>query len=301
MSKVVLAAVAVLFLASISHANPVAAAGRSDCLSLRSKILGHSVGYCILLPPSYDAEKTRRYPVLYLLHGLGDDEQILIHSGGFNIIQDLWDRKQLGEFLIVSPAGGASFYINSHDGRSRYEDFLIQEFLPLIEQRYRTAPGRASRAVAGISMGGYGALHLAFRHANIFGSVGAHSAALIEKLPVINSTGSRKAARVQFLGSVFGTPVDPIFWKQNDPIAIARTADLTGLHIYFDCGADDDYGFEVGVQALDKVLTSRHIVHEFHIYPGRHNWIYVAEHLPALLQFHSSVFASTSSHGRASP
>ncbi|HXN21623.1 MAG TPA: alpha/beta hydrolase-fold protein [Candidatus Dormibacteraeota bacterium] len=301
MNRVVLASLAALFTASIAFADRMPATGRSDCLSVPSKILGHPVAYCVLLPPSYDADKTRRYPVLYLLHGLGDNEQVLIHSGGFNLIQDLWDRHQLGEFLVVSPAGAGSFYINSHDGHSRYEDFFIQDFLTLIQQRYRTLPGRASRGIAGISMGGYGALHLAFRHARIFGSVGAHSAALIEKLPVMNSTDSRQLTRRQFLGNVFGAPVDPIFWKQNDPIAIARSANLAGLQIYFDCGSDDDYGFDAGAQALDKVLTSRHIPHEFHLYPGGHSWIYFAEHLPALLQFHSSVFTSASAHGRAAP
>jgi S-formylglutathione hydrolase FrmB len=75
---------------------------------------------------------------------------------------------------------------------------------------------------------------------------------------------------------------------------IARTASLAGLQIYFDCGSEDDYGFDVGAVALDKMLASRHIPHEFHLYPGGHNWVYVAEHLPALLQFHFRVFESAS-------
>jgi S-formylglutathione hydrolase FrmB len=117
----------------------------------------------------------------------------------------------------------------------------------------------------------------------------------------MNSTGSRQLARTRIFGSVFGAPVDPVFWKQNDPIAIARYADLAGLQIYFDCGSDDDYGFDAGAQALDKGLTSRRIPHEFHLYPGGHSWIYFAEHLPALLQFHSSVFASAGMRGRGGP
>ena len=72
----------------------------------------------MLLPPSYDSDKTRRYPVLYSLHGLGGNEQELINSGGWDLIQDLWDKKQIGEFLIAAPAGGRSFYINSRDGRA---------------------------------------------------------------------------------------------------------------------------------------------------------------------------------------
>lgn len=301
MNRAVLAVSAALLLASLATAHPMPATGRADCLSWRSKILGHPVGYCVLVPPGYDAGKTGRYPVLYLLHGLGDNEQMLIHSGGFNLVEDLWDRHQLGEFLIVTPAADASFYVNSRDGRQRYEDFFMQEFLPLIEQRYRTRPGRASRGIAGISMGGYGALHLAFRHPHIFGSVGALSAALLEKPPVINSTDSRQLARVRILGNVFGAPLDPAFWKQNDPLTIARTANLAGLQIYFDCGTDDEYGFDAGAQALDKILIARHIPHEFHVYPGGHSWVYFAEHLPALLKFHFRAFASAPPRAGSTP
>jgi hypothetical protein len=88
----------------------------------------------------------------------------------------------------------------------------------------------------------------------------------------------------------FGDPPDAAYWTQQSPITIAKTASLAGLHIYFDCGDQDDYGFEIGATALDKVLTSRHIAHEFHIYPGRHDAQYFAAHLPASLQFHSRLF-----------
>jgi S-formylglutathione hydrolase FrmB len=285
-------AAAALLLGCILAPQTLGAAVRAECLSAPSKVLSHPVAYCVILPPGYDAEKTRRYPVLYLLHGLGDNEQVLIHSGGFNLVQDLWERRQLGEFLIVTPDGGSSFYINSRDGRLRYEDFFLQEFLPQIEKRYRTQSGRACRGIAGISMGGYGALHLAFRHPELFSSVGTHSAALLEKLPRVTVSDSRQTARSRIFGDVFGSPLDPAFWKQNDPLTIVRTARLAGLHIYFDCGSEDDYGFDAGAVVLDKTLRSRHISHEFHLYPGGHNWVYVAEHLPGLLQFHFRSFES---------
>jgi S-formylglutathione hydrolase FrmB len=116
-------------------------------------------------------------------------------------------------------------------------------------------------------------------------AVGAHSAALIEKLPNINTHNSRQMSQLRVLGDAFGSPFDPAFWNQNEPITIARAANLAGLKIYFDCGSEDDHGFESGAAALDKLLTSRHVPHEFHLYPGGHDWIYFAEHLPALLEF----------------
>jgi S-formylglutathione hydrolase FrmB len=286
---------------SLLGSSAALATGRAECVSLPSKILARTVPYCVLLPPSYDAEKTRRYPILYLLHGLGDNEEMLVHSGGMNLVEDLWEQHQLGEFLMVTPAGGASFYINSHDGKRRYEDFFLQEFMPGVEKRYRAQAGRGGRGIAGISMGGYGALHMAFRHPQLFAAVGAHSAALMEKMPNISAENSRQIGRLRVLGDAFGSPFDPAFWNQNDPEAIARTAKLAGLKIYLDCGSEDDYGFDAGAAALDKLLTSRHIPHEFHLYPGGHNWSYFAEHLPALLEFQFHAFQTPLYHHSSHP
>jgi S-formylglutathione hydrolase FrmB len=267
-----------------------ATTGRVECNSLPSKILAHPVNYCVILPPSYDADKTRKYPVLYFFHGLGDNEQMFIHAGGFNLVEDLWEHGQLGEFLIATPNAGGSFYINSRDGAVRYEDFLVQEFLPGIESRYRTRAGRANRAVSGVSMGGYGALHLAFRHPELFSSVSAHSPAIVDRLPAFTAPTQGGSIRTRILGGTFGSPPDPAFWDRNSPLTLARTSNLAGLKIYFDCGDHDDFGFETGATALDRILTSRRIPHEAHIYPGRHDWPYFAEHLPASLQFHSKLF-----------
>ncbi|MGB8323618.1 MAG: alpha/beta hydrolase-fold protein, partial [Candidatus Acidiferrum sp.] len=130
----------------------------------------------------------------------------------------------------------------------------------------------------------------AFRHPQLFASVSAHSPALIDKLPAFLGTEGPGAPRSRRQQAPFGDPPDAAYWTQQSPITIAKTANLAGLHIYFDCGDQDDYGFEIGATALDKVLTSRHIAHEFHIYPGRHDAQYFAAHLPASLQFHSRLF-----------
>jgi S-formylglutathione hydrolase FrmB len=281
-----------LFLVSLLAFDPPAiAAGRADCLSMPSRILARAVPYCVLLPPDYDLQKTRRYPVLYFLHGLGDNEQTLVNSGGFNLIEDLWEQNQLGEFLIVTPAGDRSFYINSHDGRQRYEDCFIQEFLPTLERRYRVRAERRYRGISGVSMGGYGALRLALRHPDLFGSVSAHSAMLLEALPKARITGQQEETIAGMLGGVFGSPVDPAFWDRNNPFTIVRNNTRRPLpSIYFDCGTEDDYTFNAGAQAFHDLLASRGIRHEFHLYPGGHNWSYVAQHLAASLQFHSRAF-----------
>jgi S-formylglutathione hydrolase FrmB len=265
-------------------------AERIECNRLPSKILGHPVRYCVVLPTSFDTDKTRQFPILYFLHGLGGNEQFAMESGTWNLLQDMRERHELKDFLLATPDAGSSFYIDSKNGAVRYEAFLLEEFFPYIEKHYRVAPGRANRAISGISMGGYGALHLAFRHPQLFSAVSAHSAALIEKLPNFIGPAGARSPRAHALQDTFGNPPDAAFWDKNSPIELARTANLAGLHIYFDCGDEDDYGFEAGAAALDKVLTSRHIAHEFHIYPGRHDAVYFASHLPASLEFHSKLF-----------
>lgn len=283
----IFAAIFVLFFVAARPAH--GALGRIECNAMRSAILHRTVRYCAILPPSYDSRKTRHFPVLYFLHGLGENEQMMVNSGAWNLIEDLWEQHQLGEFLIVTPAGDTSFYINSHDGHVRYEDFFLHEFLPFIERTYRIQHGRRSRAIGGISMGGYGALHLAFAHPELFASVSANSAALLDKLPNVKFSNQGSPVFLRVL-SPFGAPFDPAYWRRNDPLALARRANFAGLKIYFDCGTEDDYGFEAGARMLDEILKSRNVPHEFHLYPGGHDWQYFAAHLPAALQFDSRAF-----------
>ena len=132
-------------------------------------------------------------------------------------------------------------------------------------------------------MGGYGALRFAFRHPQLFGSVSAHSAALIEKLPRTELDSSSEDIVQRALGKAFGTPFDRAFWDRNNPFTIVRAAPPpAGMQIYFDCGTEDEFGFYRGAQAFHDLLVSRKIPHEFHLYPGGHDWGYFAEHLPSI-------------------
>lgn len=268
------------------------AAGRAECSTVASKILGRSVPYCILLPPSYDSQKTRRYPVFYFLHGLGENAQVLLNSGGWDLIQDLWGQHKIGEFLIVTPDAGNSFYINARNGHDNYQNFFIREFLPYIERRYRAGRARRDRGIGGVSMGGYGALRFAFLYPQLFAAVTAHSAALIE-MPQRQVTLSPTEAQAltQFVGSAFGTPFNRVYWNRESPFTIVKTHPRpTGLKIYFDCGTSDTFGFNRGAEKFHQLLDSRGIPNEFHLYPGGHNWAYFAQHLPASLEFQSRAF-----------
>lgn len=273
---------------------------RIDCNTLNSRTLGETVHYCVLLPPGYDtavaSHASQRYPVLYYLHGLGENEQTLFKSGGWNLVEDLRQQHKIGDFLIVTPEAKGSFYINSADGKVQYSDFFLHEFIPYIESKYRIRRGRAARAISGISMGGYGALRFAFANPELFSSVSAQSAALMTESPRELSAAMRSGMPLgELLGSVFGNPINAPHWKQNDPFLIAKqnkTA-IGKLAIYFNCGRDDEFSFEVGAQALDTQLQVLGIKHEFHLYPGNHGATYFLSHLGETMQFHWKAFENS--------
>ncbi len=274
---------------------PAFAQGRIDCSSLQSKILKRAVHYCVQVPGNYDKAPNARYPVLYYLHGLGDNEQSFSRSGGWTLIEDLREHGKIGDFLIVAPEGGASFYINSADGEQRYSDFFLREFLPYIEKKYRIQPGREARAVTGISMGGYGALRFAFAFPELFSAVSAQSPALIVESPEeLNELGRSRPEAAEALAPLIGDPINISHWKANDPFTLLKKNKnaLKTTAIYFNCGQSDDYGFEAGAAALDKQLTSQGIAHEYHPYPGGHSMNYFLSHLAEVIEFHSRAFAT---------
>jgi len=273
------------------------AQSRIQCDALSSQILKYPVHYCVYLPASYDTGATKtvpeHYPVLYFLHGLGDNEKTLFNSGGWTLLDDLRQEHKLGDFLIVAPEGRRSFYINSADSSVRYSDFFLQEFIPLIEKKYRIAKGRSNRAISGISMGGYGALRFAFSHPEMFSAVSAQSAALITESPQDLDTAARSGAPLgKMLADVFGNPIDSSHWKNNDPFVLAQknAAALKRLAIYFNCGQDDNYGFEKGAAALHEELQKEGVKHEYHLYPGDHSLTYFLVHFSEVMEFHSRAF-----------
>ena len=232
--------------------------------------------------------------MLYFLHGLGQNEQTLFNTGGWNLIEDLRRQHKVSDFLIVAPEGRRSFYINSVDDSFRYSDFFLQEFMPYIQSRYRVTDGREGRAITGISMGGYGALRFAFAHPELFSAVSAQSAALITQTPQeIDETEISGAPLGRLLGVAFGQPVNVLHWKENSVFNLAKreTASLRRVAIYFNCGNADDYGFEDGATALHHQLQAEGIKHEFHLYSGDHSLPYFLTHMDEVMEFHSRVFA----------
>jgi len=240
--------------------------------------------FAIQFPPSYDRDAKRRFPVLYFLHGMFGSELEFQRRGVAAAVNKLRDDGKVGEFIIVSPAGENSFYLNSKNG-VRYEDAIVNDLIPYIEKTYRTIGTPAGRAIQGISMGGFGALLLAFKHPALFSSVTTHSAALFEELPKPSGADRRSQFMSRLIGNIFGDPPDDEFFKVNNPMYLAEVnaaaIKKAGIRIYFDCGEQDRYGFQESNKAMDARLTKAGIAHEFHLFPGSHGWEYmisVADH-----------------------
>jgi len=217
-----------------------------------------------------------------------------VQSGGWGLIDDLRQQHKVGDFLMVAPEGWASFFINSADGHDRYSDFFLSEFLPYIETHYRVIRDRKSRGVTGLSMGGYGALRLAFAHPELFGSVSAQSAAVItESLQQLNADVRSAGPLGRLLGGVFGNPVNVAHWQQNNPFDLARKnqIQLRTQAIYINCGQQDEYGFAAGATQMHKQLLAEGIRHEFQLYPGGHNADYFLSHMGETIEFHWHAFA----------
>ena len=266
--------------AQAPQAAPAAAAalGRVEYTEFESAALGQKVRCAISLPASYDAKKQQRYPVVIFLHGLNNDERSWEKEGMQARLEALRAAGKVGDFIVAMPFGANSFYLNAKDG-ARYEDAVVKDFLPFVDKTYRTLAKPSARVVEGISMGGYGALLIAFKHPEAFAGVAAHSAALFDELPAApaDQADRRAGFRYALATKLFGTPPDLAYFQANNPLALARAnaAQIKRLKIYFDVGDHDRYGFQGGNQKLDAALTEAGVRHEFTLAPGDHGWSFL--------------------------
>ena len=264
---------------------PLAAAPASGEVrpgTFASAALGRDVAYVVDLPPSYATATSRKYPVVYALHGLFEGSGFWEGRGLAAILQRLRETGAVPELLVVPVDGGNSFYVNAAAGR--YEDLLAKDLMAHVEGTYRVVPGRAGRALLGISMGGYGALHIAFDQPGLVAAVATHSAMLLEAIPSAEQ-GARRGQMAAF-HQVFGDPIDAALWAANDPLALARKLDpKTAPALFLDCGADDRYGLASGHRELHRILEERGVAHAFELPPGDHGYEFVRARLEKSLRF----------------
>ena len=246
-------------------------------LHFASAILGKDVNYAVYLPPDY-ATSTRRYPVVYLLHGFTDNESAWVQFGEVNLAADrAIAEREIPPLIIVMPDGGVAWYINDYQNKVRYEDMFVQEFIPHIDATFRTRPEREFRGVAGLSMGGWGTLVFAMKHPELFSACAAFSAGVWtdDEFAAMN-----QQAYERVVGAVFGPQLagrdrlTPHF-RRYSPLHLAKTLpedSLKRVRYYIDCG-DDDF-LSGGNSALHLALRDRKIPHEYRVRDGGHSWSY---------------------------
>ena len=256
-----------------------------DNLSLSSDILGGDRHYAIYLPPDYDSS-SRSYPVLYLLHGGGDDHAGWIQFGEVLRIADkAINEGKATPMVIAMPDAntGRRGYFNDITGEWRYEDFFFEEFIPYIESTYRIRAEKRYRAVAGLSMGGGGSLMYSLHRPEMFSSSAPLSAyqgplTLEEYRERLGATDASDAE------------VEAYFRQHSALLLIENMPDeqRDAVRWYIDCG-DDDFLYE-GNSLVHIAMRKREIPHEFRVRDGGHTWTYWRESLPAVLEFVSQAF-----------
>jgi S-formylglutathione hydrolase FrmB len=229
------------------------------------------VSYAVDVPASYDGD-TRRYPVVYALHGLFESPGFWEGRGLSDALARLRARGGFADFIVVAVEGGNSFYVNGPAGR--HEDVVTRDAIAFVEKTFRVVPGREGRGLLGVSMGGYAALRIALSEPDRFSVVVTHSAMLLTKPP----TAADGAGRFQMaaMQRVFGDPIDPQRWAAADPLALAETADPKRVPaLSLDCGAQDRYGLAAGHRELERRLRARGVEARVETPPGDHGYEYV--------------------------
>jgi len=258
-----------------------------DNLSMTSKILKGERKYAIYLPPGYETS-ARSYPVLYLLHGGGDDQTGWVQFGEVQHITDKAIANGTSTpMIIVMPDAntGTRGYVNTANGEWRYEDFFFQEFVPFIEKTYRIKAEKKYRAVAGLSMGGGGSFYYALHHPEMFSAACPLSASAgpltLQDAKDRLQRQNQKATDAQM----------EAWYKQYSSLELVNNMpddQKKAVRWYIDCGDDD--GLSEVNSLVHIAMRKKEIPHEFRIYNGGHTWTYWRNALPTVLEFISQGF-----------
>lgn len=258
-----------------------------DNLSLKSKILNMERKYAVYLPPDYENSQ-RSYPVLYLLHGGGDDQTGWVQFGEvLNIADKAINEGKATPMIIIMPDAntGQRGYSNNATGTWRYEDFFFQELIPFVEKTYRIKVEKRYRGIAGLSMGGDGTFTYALHHPELFSSA----------CPLSAGTGpltlDDAKTRLRRDNPNMADTTIAAFYKRQSVLSLIDAlpaAQKNAVRWYIDCG-DDDFLYE-GNSLVHIAMRKKEIPHEFRVRDGGHNWTYWRTSLPTVLEFVSMSF-----------
>jgi enterochelin esterase-like enzyme len=253
-------------------------------LNFQSSALQKVMPLLVYLPPKYDKEEA--LPVLYFLHGRNVSENMMFDVMVDEKAEQLINEGRIPPMIIVCPGIGNSRGMNSASACSEvlnsenriyhigmYEDYLIKELIPFIDNTYNTISDRSGRFIGGASAGGFAALHNAFRHQDLFSKVGGH-------MPAIELS-IEEEDRPHFSSTEL--------WEKYDPVHIAKKmATSSDIKVYLDAGEEDEGGFYEGCAILHKVLETKGVNSQNHVFPGYHNVEYIKSNIEKYLIFYGN-------------
>jgi S-formylglutathione hydrolase FrmB len=251
-----------------------------ETVQLHSQLVNTTLPYNVILPPDYRASRATRYPVLYLLHGFGG------HYGDWLTRTNVANYAAQYRMIVVTPEGNNGWYTDSVSvGTDKYESYILKELIPDVQKRYRTIEARYGRAIAGLSMGGFGALKFGLKYPGAFVFAASMSGAFGVTHYTQNEIGG--AERWEAFLKVFG-PVGSETRKTNDLFEMARSLSPERVaslpYFYFDCGTEDAAQHFNPNRELSQLFSERKIPHEYRELPGEHNWAYWDQQVPEVLK-----------------
>jgi S-formylglutathione hydrolase FrmB len=240
--------------------------------SFFSAALAQEMPYEVVLPAGYSGSQ-ERYPVLYLLHGWQGDETNWVSLT--HLVEDASSYK----LIVVTPRSGNSWYVNSATrAKDRYADYIFQDLIAEVDAHYRTIASPHERAVAGLSMGGYGAMLFSLRHPGAFAFAASISGAFAGPSGIESVMPQLKPSTDEAFGAVGSTTR-----RQNDVDALIGVADRTQQPYFFlECGASDP--LLPSNRRVVEELSSRGFAYEYHELPGAHTWSFWDGALPPMLE-----------------
>jgi S-formylglutathione hydrolase FrmB len=299
---------------------PPAAKGTVEKRRFTSTALGVEKQYLVYLPAGYQSESTKRWPVFYYLHGLTGNETNWIELGKLDAAADA-----LGlQAIVVMPDGDDGFYVDGlakvdydacmKDGTGlfvphkqskretcvharKYETYITKDLVTHVDTTYRTIAKREARAIAGLSMGGFGALMLSMRHPDLFSAAASHSgvdsliymgpfpyqADKVQVMKHVKEWGGPLVEINRWMRGLFGE--DVAYWKQYDPTTLVEKLQPGTLALYLDCGTEDGFALHAGAAWLHDLLLAKKIDHAFYLGPGDHTFAFWSQRIAESLKF----------------
>ena len=256
----------------------IPALGRVETVRFQSKLVNATLPYNVILPADYDTAKTTRYPVLYLLHGL---------TGHYN---DWVTRTNVADYaaeyrmIVITPEGNDGWYTDSVAiTTDKYESYILNELIPDVQQRYRTIEARYGRSIAGLSMGGYGAIKFGLKSPATFAFAGSMSGAFGVTRLTEKEIGKDWQDSLKLFGAVGSeTRVNNDLFEIIKKLPSARVFALP--YFYFDCGTEDAAFIFTSNREIASLMFDKKIPHEFRELPGDHSWAYWDQQVQQVLR-----------------